>query len=68
MFVTELVSHLDISPLNEPAPRNIQYMVVTEVVFQFAISSHPAAPHLAFAGSPQSESYAIPQHAFPVDL
>ena len=56
MYVTELVSQPEMSALNADAPINISRMSVTELVFHDGISSHPAAPHRAVAGSPQFAS------------
>jgi hypothetical protein len=39
MFVTELVSHPEMSVLNADAPRNIPPMFVTELVFQPEMSA-----------------------------
>ncbi len=56
MRVTELVSQPEMSALNADAPSNMYSMRVTELVFHDGISSHPAAPHRAVAGSPQFAS------------
>jgi hypothetical protein len=39
MFVTELVSHPEMSALNDDACQNIKYMLVTELVFHPEMSA-----------------------------
>ena len=39
MFVTELVSHAEMSALNAVAPSNMPYMLVTELVFHAEMSA-----------------------------
>ena len=68
MSVTELVSHPEMSALNDVASSNIFHIVVTELTSQTPISSQPAAPHRAVAGSPQFASWLTPQQALPVAL
>ena len=56
MPVTELVFQPEMFALNADAPSNMAIMYVTELVSHDGISSHPAAPHRAVAGSPQFAS------------
>jgi hypothetical protein len=56
MSVTELVFQPEMSALNADAPINMLPMSVTELVSHDGISSHPATPHRAVAGSPQFAS------------
>ena len=68
MFVTELVSHPEMSALNADAELNINPMSVTELVFHNGISKQPATPHRRSATVEESQfvSCVFEQHAMPV--
>lgn len=72
MFLTEVVFQADRSALKATAfsfkvyDENNLFILSTRLTSQADISTHPAGPHLALAGSSQSGSTSGPQHKRPL--